>query len=144
MKKMTANEMRQRWPRLLEHVSETLKFEAKTDIQGQTKLQSEFLSAFLFQFIEMNAQLSELNDSLKQLIKDRRMHFLGNKSTSGALEAPKPQKATQEEISRVMSALGRRGGKKGGKRRLETMTQKKRSDIAFKAARARWDKVSKD
>jgi hypothetical protein len=71
MKKMTADEMRQSWPRLLEHVSETLKFEAKTDIQGQTKLQSEFLSAFLFQFIEMNAQLSELNDSLKQLIKDR-------------------------------------------------------------------------
>ena len=75
---------------------------------------------------------------------NQRMHFLGNKSTSGALEAPKPQEATQEEISRVMSALGRRGGKKGGKRRLETMTQKERSDIAFKAARARWDKVSKD
>jgi hypothetical protein len=71
---------------------------------------------------------------------NQRMHFLGNKSTEQA-EAPKPLGVTQDEIRRVMSALGQRGGKKGGKRRMETMTQKERSEIAFKAAKARWGKV---
>jgi hypothetical protein len=42
-----------------------------------------------------------------------------------------------------MSALGSKGGKIGGKRRMETMTQKQRSDIAFKAAQARWNKDKK-
>lgn len=68
------------------------------------------------------------------------MHALGRASTEQA--EPAAPKVTPEEIRRVMSALGQRGGKKGGKRRLETMTQKERSDIAFKAARARWDKPS--
>jgi hypothetical protein len=66
-------------------------------------------------------------------------HFIADKLTSP--EPPKTQEATADEISRVMSALGRRGGKIGGKKRLETMTQKERSDVAFKAARARWDKA---
>jgi hypothetical protein len=37
-----------------------------------------------------------------------------------------------------MAAMGRKGGKVGGKRRLETMTAKARSDVAKKAAQARW------
>jgi hypothetical protein len=74
-------------------------------------------------------------------------HFLGDKLTEHAeapqAEAPKVVDVTQDDIRRVMSALGQRGGKKGGKMRMETMTQKERSDIAFKAAKARWDKVRK-
>lgn len=38
----------------------------------------------------------------------------------------------------VMSAMGKRGGRIGGKRRLETMTPEERSAAALKAARARW------
>jgi hypothetical protein len=34
--------------------------------------------------------------------------------------------------------LGRRGGLKGGKARAEKLTAKQRSEIARKAARARW------
>ena len=49
----------------------------------------------------------------------------------------------KSEISRIMAEMGRKGGKKGGKRRLETLTQEQRSTIAFKAARARWDKTKK-
>jgi phage gp16-like protein len=49
-------------------------------------------------------------------------------------------KVTKSEISRVMAALGRKGGKKGGKRRLQTMTPEERSQIALKAAKARWSK----
>jgi len=50
---------------------------------------------------------------------------------------------TQADISRVMAELGRRGGKVGGKRRLETLTQERRSEIAFRAAKARWKTAKK-
>lgn len=46
-------------------------------------------------------------------------------------------------ISRVMAEMGRKGGRIGGKRRLETLTDKRRSDIASAAARARWAKKRK-
>jgi hypothetical protein len=36
-------------------------------------------------------------------------------------------------------ALGRRGGLKGGKARAAKLTPAKRSDLARRAARARWD-----
>jgi hypothetical protein len=47
---------------------------------------------------------------------------------------------TKDEISRVMSALGRMGGLKGGKARAESLSAKERTKIALKAARARWAK----
>jgi hypothetical protein len=50
-------------------------------------------------------------------------------------EQPEP---STEEISKVMAALGRRGGKIGGKRRLQTMTRAQRTAVAKKAAAARW------
>jgi hypothetical protein len=53
-------------------------------------------------------------------------------------------KVTKSEISRVMAALGRKGGKKGGKRRLQTMTPEERSRIALKAAKARWGKEKQE
>lgn len=39
----------------------------------------------------------------------------------------------RDTISEVMRELGRRGGKVGGKRRLQTMTKEERSAIARKA-----------
>ena len=47
---------------------------------------------------------------------------------------------TQDEISRVMSALGRKGGRIGGAARAASMTPERRREIALKAARKRWDK----
>ena len=44
----------------------------------------------------------------------------------------------REMLSRVMSQMGRKGGKIGGKRSLETMTAAKRSKRAKEAAKARW------
>jgi hypothetical protein len=41
-----------------------------------------------------------------------------------------------------MSAIGRKGGQIGGKRRLKTMTKAERSKVAAKAAKARWKKVT--
>jgi hypothetical protein len=52
-----------------------------------------------------------------------------------------------ELISKVMREMGRKGGKKGGKKggrnRAEALTPKERSDIARKAANARWRKKKK-
>jgi len=42
-----------------------------------------------------------------------------------------------------MAEMGRRGGKIGGKKRLETMTPEQRSKIAHRAAQARWAKREK-
>lgn len=45
---------------------------------------------------------------------------------------------TTDEISRVMSALGKIGGPLGGKARAEKLSKKRKSEIARKAALARW------
>jgi hypothetical protein len=43
-------------------------------------------------------------------------------------------------FSQVMAAMGRKGGKIGGKRSLETMSSVDRKKRAKKAAKARWRK----
>jgi len=62
-------------------------------------------------------------------------HFLVNASTSDKDDTVPPTKA---QISQFMSEMGRKGGKIGGKRRLETMSAKERKEVAKKAAQARW------
>jgi hypothetical protein len=46
-------------------------------------------------------------------------------------------------VQQVMRAMGAKGGKIGGKRRLETMTDEQRKRSARKAAKARWAKAKK-
>ena len=50
---------------------------------------------------------------------------------------------TLDEIRRVMSALGKIGGPKGGKARAEKLSERRRISIARKAALARWEKEQK-
>lgn len=50
---------------------------------------------------------------------------------------------TSDEIRRVMSALGKIGGPLGGAARAESLSQKRRTEIALKAAQARWSKWPK-
>lgn len=47
---------------------------------------------------------------------------------------------TKAQVSLLMAELGRKGGKIGGKRRLETMTDDQRKRVARKAARIRWER----
>lgn len=47
-------------------------------------------------------------------------------------------KATAEGKNPAAVLLGRMGGLKGGKARAKSLTRQERSDIASKAARARW------
>lgn len=64
------------------------------------------------------------------------MHHLGEQST----KEPESTKPTKAEISRIMSVMGRKGGKKSAKARMEKITPHERSRIALKAAQARWAK----
>jgi hypothetical protein len=54
--------------------------------------------------------------------------------------AEEPPATDRETLSRIMAEMGRRGGKIGGKRRLETMSSSQRKKVAKKAAKARWKK----
>jgi hypothetical protein len=84
----------------------------------------------------------------KRLSKDKRptdvnqlMHHLGGQSTK-IVEPPKAP--SRSEISRIMAAMGRKGGKKSAKARMEKIPAATRSEIALKAAKARWEKRTED
>lgn len=57
-------------------------------------------------------------------------------------DAEPPKHKTDKNPAAV--ALGRLGGKKGGKARADALTAKERSAIARKAAQARWTKAQGD
>lgn len=60
-----------------------------------------------------------------------------------SLAAADSPTAYQSIISRVMSEMGKKGGAKGGKMRLVTMTPERRSEVATLAANKRWAKKRK-
>ncbi len=53
-------------------------------------------------------------------------------------EKPKPEGPEKDPAA---VALGRRGGLKGGPARAAKLSSKKRSEIARRAARARWERT---
>ena len=57
---------------------------------------------------------------------------------TGQVEDVALAKPTTDEIRRVMSALGKIGGPLGGKARKEALSKRRRTEIACKAAEARW------
>jgi hypothetical protein len=70
--------------------------------------------------------------------------------STGQIPAPEPEvpkptaSASPQSVSEYLAAIGRKGGKIGGKRRLKTMTKAQRSKVAAKAAKARWKKSKPD
>jgi len=60
-------------------------------------------------------------------------------ATEGEPETP-PKEDTRNPHA---VALGRLGGKKGGKARAEKLTPEQRSEISRRAAKARWEKKAK-
>ena len=59
----------------------------------------------------------------------------------GETESTEPaQPASRSLVSQVMAEMGRKGGLIGGKRRLVTLSSRRRSQIAKQAALARWSK----
>lgn len=57
-------------------------------------------------------------------------------------QTPEPEKPEQPEKNPAAVELGRRGGLKGGKARAAKLTTEQRSEIARRAARARWQSRS--
>lgn len=55
-------------------------------------------------------------------------------------EASEPVSGKDKEKDPAAVALGRKGGLKGGKARAESLSPKKRKEIAKKAAAKRWSK----
>ena len=55
---------------------------------------------------------------------------------------PTPEsKSFEEQFKARMKELGRKGGKASGENRMTSLTDEKRSEVALKAARARWAKA---
>jgi len=58
-------------------------------------------------------------------------------------EAPQPKPERSPVSPEYMASIGRKGGQIGGKRRLTTMTKAERSNVAAKAAKARWKRTNR-
>lgn len=69
--------------------------------------------------------------------------FLMVERSTAETEPKKPRQKVPPEVSRVMSAMGRKGGRIGGKISSANMTPEKRKERALQAARARWAKRQK-
>ena len=67
--------------------------------------------------------------------------LIGKIATGQIEDKPIPE-PTPDEVRRVMSALGKRGGPKGGAARAEALSSDRRREIAKAGAAARW-KVKK-
>jgi hypothetical protein len=59
----------------------------------------------------------------------------------GETEPIKP--SSLSVVSQVMAEMGRKGGRIGGKRRLVTLSSRRRRQIAKNAAKIRWSKKKK-
>lgn len=66
----------------------------------------------------------------------------GKESEDSVPETVQVPEPTPEERHAAAVALGRLGGKKGGKARAAKMTPEQRSESARKAATARWRKAN--
>jgi hypothetical protein len=55
-------------------------------------------------------------------------------------EKEKVKEPPTDEVKAAAAALGRLGGLKGGNARAKSLSAKRRSEIAKKAAKARWGK----
>lgn len=76
-------------------------------------------------------------DMPKQSSKDEDVNVLARRIVEEATEDAEPDEELRREAARI---LGRLGGLKGGPARAKKLTKKQRSEIARKAARARWAK----
>jgi hypothetical protein len=60
-----------------------------------------------------------------------------------AAPTPTPKPRISKELRAYMSALGKRGGRMSGAKRMENLSDEQRREIASKAARAMWAKRRK-
>lgn len=73
-------------------------------------------------------------NKLPRDVNQRAKYILDVFTGDAPAEEPLPEK------NQAAVALGKLGGRKGGKARAESLSPKQRSEIALKAAQARWAK----
>jgi hypothetical protein len=64
--------------------------------------------------------------------------ILAAHSIFAQLTGEEPRRVPPPEKDPIAVELGRRGGLKGGKKRMETLTQDERKELGRKAAEKRW------
>lgn len=67
-------------------------------------------------------------------------HVAAGESPTADGEAPAPPAEPEREKDPAAVSLGRRGGLKGGRARMDAMTPEERAELGRKAAAARWRK----
>jgi len=81
------------------------------------------------------------DQSSKKPKRPRDLNVLASTIAKIATEGEEPETSAKEDQKNPHAvALGRLGGQKGGKARAEKLTKEQRSEIARKAAMARWEK----
>jgi len=81
----------------------------------------------------------------KRSSKEKRptdINLLAASIVEDATNQPTTEEASNSGKNPAAVALGRLGGKKGGRARAEKLTPEQRKEIAKKAAKARWAKES--
>ena len=78
------------------------------------------------------------NQSSKKPKRPRDLNLLAKKIVDLTTEGEPAEEPSDKNPHAV--ALGRLGGKKGGKARAASLTPEERKEIARKAAKARWEK----
>jgi prolyl-tRNA editing enzyme YbaK/EbsC (Cys-tRNA(Pro) deacylase) len=86
--------------------------------------------------LKRNSRPTDINQAAHTMVY-RSTEEKPKKTVKVVVVTPQPSKL---DISRVMSAMGKKGGKIGGKRSLETLTLDERRTRALNAAKARWAK----
>lgn len=84
--------------------------------------------------------MPERTSSPKRLDLNQLAKLLLNSSIG---DAPKPRKPERRIKNEAAVALGKLGGRKGGKSRAANLTARRRREIARAAARARWQNETK-
>ena len=72
--------------------------------------------------------------------RPRDLNLLARQIVEEATGASPPQQPATNGSDPAAAALGRNGGLKGGRARADGLSAEQRSDIARKAAQARWHK----
>ena len=81
--------------------------------------------------------------SSKKKKRSRDLNVLASEIVKAATEGEPEPPSIEDTRNPHAVALGRLGGKKGGKARAAKLTPEQRSEISRKAARARWEKKGK-
>lgn len=77
--------------------------------------------------------------SMKKKKLSRDINEMARSIVDLATDETSPEEVPSDKNPHAVE-LGRLGGQKGGKARAEKLTKEQRSEIAKKAAKARWDK----